>query len=92
MAEGLRLEDWIGEMVTASILREPVTDPAEAIVAITGYLRGVDPSGVILYFDPAWVAGDLGLSIADPEDPARRYAFFPWRRVTLIERPEEPEE
>jgi hypothetical protein len=92
VAEGLRLEDWIGEMVVAHILREPVADPDDAIVRITGFLRGVDPSGVIVHFDPQWVDEDLDRDFAHPEDPTPRYAFFPWRRVTLIERPEEPEE
>ncbi len=92
MAEGMRLEDWIGEIVVAHIVREPVADLDEAVFTITGFLRGVDPSGVILHFDPHWVDEEPGHDLVHPEDPTPRYAFYPWRRVTLIERPEEPEE
>jgi hypothetical protein len=98
VAEGARLEDWIGEMVAVNILREPLTtsDLEEAIVTITGFLRGVDPSGIILHFYPADVPGDLGSDLAAlEEEPTRykpRYAFYPWRRITLISRPDEAEE
>jgi hypothetical protein len=95
VAEGMRLEDWIGETVTLNILREPVTtsDPDEEIVTIIGFLQGVDPSGVIVLFDPTSdVVGELGRDLTRPRDPAPRYVFYPWRRVTLIERPEKVEE
>ena len=67
MAEGTRLEDWIGEMVAVNVLLEPLTssDPEEAIATITGHLRGVDPSGIILHFDPGDVHGDLGPDLVD---------------------------
>jgi hypothetical protein len=74
VAEGARLEDWIGEMVAVK----------------------VDPSGIILHFYPADVPGDLGSDLAAlEEEPTRykpRYAFYPWRRITLISRPDEAEE
>ena len=90
--EGVRLEDWIGDMVTAEIVREPFTDPADAILTITGLLRGVDPSGVILLFYPTDVPEGLGSDLSPHEAYATRYAFYPWRRVASIGRPEEPQE
>jgi hypothetical protein len=87
------LEDWIGKRVTVNLDRGPVkrTDPDNPIVAIEGFLQGVDPMGVIVLFDPQDVSGRQGRARPRP-DMSPRYVFYPWRRVELIERIEQTDE
>ncbi len=92
MAEGLRLEDWIGKMVTVNLHRGQAATPNDELISIEGFLQGVDPSGIILLFDPMAVSGKRGRARSRPEDATPRYVFYPWRRVELIERIEEAEE
>lgn len=85
MAEGLRLEDWIGKRVTVNLLRGPAADPDDAIIGVGGFLEGVDPMGIIVLFSPQDVAGKRGPAHSHPDTPPR-HVFYPWRRVELIER------
>ena len=84
MAEGLRLDDWIGERVTVNILREPVGDPNdEPIVEIEGFLEGVDPMGIIVLFGLGDVYAGSERDCAQPDVP--RQVFYAWRRIQSIE-------
>lgn len=102
MAEGLRLEDWIGKRVTVNVYfmaesayRLTGSEGAEAgsgdepllVAGVAGFLQGVDAAGVIVLYDPVVDAptGRGALSSASPEN-APRHAFFPWQRISVIER------
>jgi hypothetical protein len=82
-----RLEDWIGERVTVNLLRGPHAPSDDAIVAVVGALEGVDPMGIILLYSPHDVSTKRGRAQPPADMPPRR-AFFPWRRIELIERGE----
>ena len=86
VAEGLRLEDWIGKWVTVNILRRPGADSDEKTVGIEGFLEGVDPMGVIVLFSVGDVQTSRG-RVGQPDLPPR-HVFYPWRRIQLIERVE----
>jgi hypothetical protein len=98
MSEGLRLEDWIGKRVTVNVYfmaesayRLTGSEGAEAepllVAGVTGFLQGIDAAGVIVLYDPVVDAptGRGALSSASPEN-APRHAFFPWQRISVIER------
>ncbi len=91
MAEGLRLEDWIGKRVTVNLHRGAVADRGDALVTVEGFLEGVDPMGIIVLFSPRDVAGRRGPAHPPPSMPPR-YVFYPWRRVELVERIEDDNE
>jgi hypothetical protein len=105
MAEGLRLEDWIGERVTVNVYaaaevgsRKTVLEGAGVVsdtetiservevVGVQCFLAGVDPQGVIVLFDPRDVAGRRGSMPSPDPDNTPRHVFYPWQRVSLIER------
>jgi hypothetical protein len=46
MAEGLRLEDWIGKLVAVKLHRGPAAVPGDETVEILGFLEGVDLWGL----------------------------------------------
>jgi hypothetical protein len=82
--EGLRLEDWIGEWVTVSLLMEPADTADERIVQIEGFLEGVDPMGIIVLFGRGDVHMEPRPGRTQPDVP--RHVFYPWRRIQLVER------
>jgi len=95
MAEGLRLEDWIGKRVTVNVYsteevntRERVLEGAErkTVVGVQGFLEGVDPNGVIVLFDPRDVASRRGPLLSPDPENLPRHVFFSWPRISLIER------
>lgn len=112
MAEGLRLEDWIGKRVTvnlystAEVVRkntvikgmdvvseEETTSDRPLIIAVEGFLEGVDLSGVIVLFDPERdVSNQRGRVRSTGPEQSPRHVFYPWQRVSLVERIEEAEE
>jgi hypothetical protein len=112
VAEGLRLEDWIGKKVLVAIYsREEVISREQTILGmevvsdeervferssvleVEGFLEGVDLSGVIVLFDPSAVVRQPGGEAPYARFELRpRHVFFPWQRVSLIQRIEEPEE
>jgi hypothetical protein len=87
VAEGLRLEDWIGKEATVNLHKGPAAEPDNELVAIEGILEGVDPMGVIVLFSSRAVAGKRGRALP-PQDMPARYVFYPWRGVELVERVE----
>lgn len=89
MAEGLRLEDWIGKRVTVNIDRGPGTTRDDRVVGVEGFLEGVDPMGIILLFSLQDVVTSGGRRARPHPDAPPRHTFYPWRRVELIERVEE---
>ena len=109
VAEGLRLEDWIGKRVTVNrystaevvkkntvikgmniVSEEETTSDKPLIIAVEGFLQGVDLSGVIVLFDPGRdVSSQRGRVRSTGPEQAPRYVFYPWQRVSLIERIEE---
>jgi hypothetical protein len=112
MAEGLRLEDWIGKRVTVNLYstadvarkttvikgmdivsEEETTSDRPLIIAVEGFLEGVDLSGVIVLFDPGRdVSSQRGQVRSAGPEQSPRYVFYPWQRVSLIERIKEPDE
>ena len=83
----LRLEDWIGQRVTINLQRGPTATPGDELLGVGGTLEGIDPRGVIVLYCPRDVWGKKGHAHAPLDMPPRK-AFFPWRRVELIERAE----
>jgi hypothetical protein len=76
-------------METVSDEKKSVSE-RPVILEVDGFLEGVDPSGVIVLFDPRDVRRQPGgeRPHARPELPPR-HVFYPWQRVSLIQRIEE---
>ncbi len=70
---------------------ETISEKTE-VVGIKGFLEGVDPNGVILLFDPRDAASRLGPRPSPDPKNTPRHVFYPWRRISLIERIEHEQE
>ena len=72
---------------TEVISDEESVSEREGLVGIEGFLQGVDPNGVIVLFDPQKdVTSQRGQVRRTGPELSPRYVFYPWQRVSLIER------
>jgi hypothetical protein len=63
------------------------------VLEVEGFLEGVDPNRVIVLFDPGDVVRQRGGGAPYARAELRpRHVFFPWQRVSLIQRIEETKE